>query len=83
MMNRGFVGRVFVALGICLALLAFGAYQAHATCSNTACPKGGCAEGYWDECETLICSSDEWYTCPGWCQCLLDPITLDSCVCVG
>lgn len=80
MVTHGFVGRVCMALGICLVLLAFGAYQAQANCSNDVCETGGCVGGDPNNCANLGCTSATFYRCRG-CQCSVNPITEDHCNC--
>jgi len=80
MMPRCFVGRVCVAMGICLVLLALGAYQAHAACNNTLCDKSTCVGGDPTECPDLICDAEAYMAC-WWCQCQKNPIHPPVCNC--
>jgi hypothetical protein len=77
MMSRTLVGRVILAMGICLVLLSFAAYHACAGCNNELCEDtcaaqmvGDCDEG---NCETgpIAC----WY-----CKCQANPFN-GRCIC--
>jgi hypothetical protein len=87
MMNRGFVGRVCVAIGICLVLLSYGAYQAHAgSCGNEVCETGTCAgiDTNSAQCSTGTCTGYgiSCWNFPFGCQCQKN-IFLKNCECTN
>lgn len=80
MMGQSSVGRVFLAVGICLLLMSFGAYQAHAfPCDTEDCETGGCAGQQPSNCPPGICAAPG-AACRG-CKCVVHPISKDHCNC--
>jgi hypothetical protein len=72
MMTRSIIGRVCLAVGICLLFLAVGTYQAQASCAgNTDCGDGGCVGSTPPNCAGRTCTDNEaWVGSYCWqCQC--------------
>lgn len=80
MTTRRFVGRVCLAMGMCLLLLALGTFQAHAYCDgNEACPDGGCVGSVPPGCEGRTCTGGG--TLCWLCVCSENPIYPPKCNC--
>ncbi len=79
MMTRRSVGRVCLAIGVCLLFLAIGTYEAHADCVGSLwCNTGGCV-GSTPPCTGRACTgsgSNCWQ-----CVCTANPIYPPKCNC--
>jgi hypothetical protein len=79
MMTWRSVGKVCLALGVCLLFLAIGTYQAHASCAgNVDCDQGGCV-GSTPPCDGLGCSGSG--SACYQCVCTPNPIYPPKCNC--
>lgn len=80
MMTRGSVGRLFVAMGICLVLLSFGAYTYGGDCWMEECESGGtCAGGPAPAC-TGTCVGPAFHC---YCDCKVGGTFQDHCNCIA
>ncbi len=85
MVNRCLAGRVCLAVGICLLLVAFSTYQAQASCAgNEDCSDGGCVGSTPPDCAGRVCTDDQaWVPSYCWqCQCQPNPIFPPKCNCM-